>query len=44
VAELERKIAELDAMRRSLADLARHCHGDHRPQCPILDDLSGRKQ
>jgi Cu(I)-responsive transcriptional regulator len=44
VADLERKIAELDAMRRSLADLARHCHGDHRPQCPILDDLSGRKR
>jgi DNA-binding transcriptional MerR regulator len=20
--------------------LARHCHGDHRPECPILDDLS----
>jgi hypothetical protein len=27
-------------MRRTLAELARHCHGDHRPDCPILDDLA----
>src|SRR5665213_1802654 len=31
VAELERKISELEAMRRSLVDLAEHCHGDRRP-------------
>ena len=41
VAELNRKIAELSAMVGSLQHLARHCHGDHRPDCPILDDLSG---
>jgi Cu(I)-responsive transcriptional regulator len=40
VAQLERKIAELESMRRTLAELARHCHGDHRPDCPILDDLA----
>jgi Cu(I)-responsive transcriptional regulator len=40
-AELERKIAELDAMRRTLLELAQRCHGDHRPDCPILDDLAG---
>jgi len=40
-AELERKIAELDAMRRSLLQLAHRCHGDQRPECPILDDLAG---
>ena len=40
IADLERKIAELEAMRRTLADLSSHCHGDHRPDCPILDDLS----
>jgi len=40
VAELERKISELEAMRRSLVDLAEHCHGDRRPECPILDDLA----
>ena len=40
VAELNRRIAELSAMVASLEHLARHCHGDHRPDCPILDDLS----
>ncbi len=36
---LDRKIEELEAMRRSLADLIRHCRGDERPDCPILDGL-----
>ena len=40
VADLERRIVELEAMRRILADLASHCHGDERPHCPILDDLA----
>lgn len=39
VAELDRKIAELQSMRTTLARLATHCHGDERPECPILDDL-----
>lgn len=38
VAELDAKIEELQSMRESLADLAAHCHGDQRPECPILDD------
>ena len=42
VAELEEKIAELQAMTRTLAHLAHCCHGDDRPDCPILDDLAGR--
>jgi len=37
---LKAKIAELQAMVRTLDHLAAHCHGDHRPQCPILDDLA----
>lgn len=41
VEALDAKIAELKSMRRTLVDLAKHCHGDHRPECPILDDLSG---
>ena len=41
IADLDRRIAELQAMRRTLAELSRHCHGDHRPDCPILDDLAG---
>jgi MerR family transcriptional regulator, copper efflux regulator len=40
VAELDAKIEELQSMRAALADLASHCHGDERPECPILDDLA----
>lgn len=40
--ELAGRIAELHAMQRTLDDLARRCHGDARPDCPILDDLSGQ--
>ena len=39
--DLDRRIAEMQAMRRTLADLAHHCHGDARPDCPILEDLAG---
>lgn len=39
IAQLEAKIRELRAMANTLADLAEHCHGDHRPECPILDAL-----
>jgi len=39
IAELDRKISELQSMRAALAHLARNCHGDSRPDCPILDDL-----
>jgi Cu(I)-responsive transcriptional regulator len=41
IEEIDRKMAELRAMRASLGDLARRCHGDDRPDCPILDDLAG---
>ena len=40
-AELHRKAEALEAMRRSLLDLAERCHGDDRPDCPILDGLGG---
>jgi Cu(I)-responsive transcriptional regulator len=40
IAELDRKIADMQAMRRTLETLATRCHGDERPDCPILDDLS----
>ncbi|MFJ1469125.1 Cu(I)-responsive transcriptional regulator [Massilia orientalis] len=40
VASLDRKIAELEAMKRTLATLASSCHGDARSDCPILDDLA----
>lgn len=41
-AELKKKARELDAMRRSLEHLAERCHGDNRPDCPILIDLEGK--
>lgn len=37
---LERKVEELQAMTRTLKHLATNCHGDGRPDCPILDDLA----
>jgi MerR family transcriptional regulator, copper efflux regulator len=40
VAALHEKIAELQAMSRTLEHLANHCHGDHRPHCPIIDGLA----
>jgi MerR family gold-responsive transcriptional activator of gol and ges genes len=36
---LERKIAEMRAMKETLQHLADACCGDHRPDCPILVDL-----
>ncbi len=41
IAELRRKIEEMSQMMAALQHLAAHCHGDGRPDCPILDDLSG---
>lgn len=37
--ELQRKEQELHEMRRSLEHLAACCHGDNRPDCPIIHDL-----
>lgn len=41
VRDLEAKIAGLQAMRQSLLHLAETCHGDGRPDCPILDGMAG---
>lgn len=38
--DLAVKIAEMQAMQRTLQDLANRCHGDDRPDCPILEDLA----
>jgi Cu(I)-responsive transcriptional regulator len=40
IAEIDQRIDELQAMRKVLASLARRCHGDDRPDCPIIDELS----
>ena len=39
VAELRQRLAVLNGMCRTLEHLANSCHGDNRPDCPILDDL-----
>ncbi|TWG91300.1 Cu(I)-responsive transcriptional regulator [Mesorhizobium sp. J18] len=36
------KIRELESMRTTLERLIRACHGDERPDCPILDDIAGQ--
>jgi Cu(I)-responsive transcriptional regulator len=41
VAALRRRIAELEGMVDTLSHLAGTCHGDARPECPILADLAG---
>jgi len=41
LAEIDRKIAELQGLRETLRHLVKSCHGDHRPDCPILDELAG---
>lgn len=40
IAELDERIGELEAMKLALVELAARCHGDHRPDCPILDGLA----
>lgn len=37
---LDQKIRELESMKGALQQLAKHCYGDHRPECPILDELA----
>jgi len=39
VTDLNRRIAELSALRDTLQDLVSHCNGNDRPDCPILKDL-----
>ncbi|MCE1251193.1 MAG: Cu(I)-responsive transcriptional regulator [Comamonadaceae bacterium] len=41
IASLAERITALQAMQRSLQALVGCCHGDERPDCPILDDLAG---
>ena len=42
IKSLEAKIRDLEAMRATLVKLAKNCHGDERPSCPILEDLGER--
>ncbi len=40
IADLNRRIEELVSLRDTLSELVAHCHGDDRPDCPILKDLA----
>ena len=40
MADLNRKIAEMQGIVQTLTHLVHNCHGDDRPDCPILEDLA----
>ncbi len=42
VQDLNQRMAEMEAMRKTLEHLVHCCHGDQRPDCPILDELGGQ--
>lgn len=39
--EIDRKIEELQSLKNTLKTLVKNCHGDDKPECPIIDNLSG---
>lgn len=41
IEDIKIKISQLQSMRATLTHLARECHGDDMPDCPIFDDLVG---
>ena len=43
LSEIDRKIRELTELRHTLEHLVHACHGNHRPDCPILEELSDGK-
>ncbi len=40
IAQIETRIEELNGLKKTLQNLAENCHGDDRPDCPILEDLA----
>lgn len=44
IGEIEMKINELQELRNTLNQLAQTCHGDDRPDCPIINDLAGENK
>lgn len=40
IAALDQKLRELGTMKRALVQLVHGCHGDERPECPIIDSLA----
>ncbi|MEM8540733.1 MAG: Cu(I)-responsive transcriptional regulator [Pseudomonadota bacterium] len=43
IGEIDRKLSELTSLKTTLLALAKNCHGDDQPNCPIIDDLAGRR-
>ena len=43
IAEIDTRLEELYSLKEELSGLASSCDGDHRPDCPILNALSGGK-
>jgi MerR family transcriptional regulator, copper efflux regulator len=41
IQRVDRKLVELQGLRRTLTHLLERCHGDARPECPILDEIAG---
>ncbi|WP_417462933.1 Cu(I)-responsive transcriptional regulator [Kordiimonas sp.] len=44
VGEIDRKMQELRELRQTLGHLIKNCHGDDRPDCPILENLAGESK
>ncbi|MFY8117561.1 MAG: MerR family DNA-binding protein, partial [Roseateles sp.] len=44
IVDLDRRLAEMQAMKQTLEQLVSCCHGDERPDCPILDGLAAEGQ
>lgn len=42
IKEIDQKIDELQSLKKTLSSLAKNCHGDNRPECPIIADLAGQ--
>ena len=43
IGEIDRKIKELKSLRTTLKSLSENCHGNDKPDCPIIDELAGGK-
>ena len=41
--EVDAKVLELQGMKSTLETLIKSCRGDHRPDCPIIDDLASAR-
>ena len=42
--QINLKIKELKSLKKTLTSLAENCHGDDKPDCPIIDDLAGKSK